>query len=269
MSATVASYPPLNERPMKNTIFLFDVDNTLTLARRPATPEVIELLYKLRQQVAIGYVGGSDLTKQQEQLGTAERSVIDMFDFAFPENGLTAFKLGQPLPSTSFIKWLGEEKYQELVDFILHYVADLKIPIKRGTFVEFRNGMINVSPIGRNASVQERNDYQTYDLEHGIREKFVTVLREKFKDLGLTYSIGGQISFDVFPTGWDKTYCLKHLEEEAAKPGGINYTTIHFFGDKTEQGGNDYEIYSDPRTIGHSVKNPDDTVEQLKKLFKL
>jgi phosphomannomutase len=27
---------------------------------------------------------------------------------------------------------------------ILHYIADLDIPIKRGTFVEFRNGMINV-----------------------------------------------------------------------------------------------------------------------------
>ena len=26
----------------------------------------------------------------------------------------------------------------------------------------------------------------------------------EFADLELTYSIGGQISFDVFPTGWDK-----------------------------------------------------------------
>ena len=31
------------------------------------------------------------------------------------------------------------------------------------------------------------------------RKKFVEVLREKFGHLGLTYSIGGQISFDVFP----------------------------------------------------------------------
>ena len=39
-------------------------------------------------------------------------------------------------------------------------------------------------------------------------------------------TIGGQISFDCFPTGWDKTYCLRHVEKEG-------YTTIHFFGDKT------------------------------------
>jgi phosphomannomutase len=83
------------------------------------------------------------------------------------------------------------------------------------------------------------------------------------------YSIGGQISFDVFPHGWDKTYCLRHLEHEAKQPGGIEYTTVHFFGDKTHKGGNDYEIYEDPRTIGHSVKGPDDTYAQVKKLFNI
>jgi len=86
---------------------------------------------------------------------------------------------------------------------------------------------------------------------------------------GRRYSIGGQISFDVFPKGWDKTYCLGHLEREAKQPGGVNYTTIHFFGDKTFPGGNDYEIFSDPRTIGHTVLNPDDTYAQIKKLFDL
>jgi phosphomannomutase len=59
------------------------------------------------------------------------------------------------------------------------------------------------------------------------------------------------------------------LEHEANQPGGVKYTTIHFFGDKTYKGGNDYEIYTDPRTIGHSVKNPDDTATELKKLFSL
>jgi hypothetical protein len=29
----------------------------------------------------------------------------------------------------------------------------------------------------------------------------IAALKEKFGHLGLTYSIGGQISFDVFPTG--------------------------------------------------------------------
>jgi phosphomannomutase len=35
------------------------------------------------------------------------------------------------LASQTFINHLGEEKYQELVNFCLHYIADLKIPVKR------------------------------------------------------------------------------------------------------------------------------------------
>ncbi|KAI0160313.1 eukaryotic phosphomannomutase [Xylariaceae sp. FL1272] len=267
MDAAAPTYPPLEARPLENTIVLFDVDGTLSPSRRTASPEILAALAALRKKAAIGYVGGSDLSKQQEQLGSADRPVTSMFDFSFSENGLTAFKMGAELPSTSFIKWIGDEQYKELVNFILHYVADLDIPVKRGTFVEFRNGMINVSPIGRNANLQERLDFEQYDLKHGIRPAFIQKLKERFPHLDLTYSIGGQLSFDVFPTGWDKTYCLKHLEDEAKKPGGITYSTIHFFGDKTSEGGNDYEIYSDPRVTGHSVKNPDDTLRILKELF--
>ena len=129
--------------------------------------------------------------------------------------------------------------------------------------------MINVSPVGRNATQEERDAYQKYDLEHKIRETMVEALRKEFPDMGLTYSIGGQISFDVFPNGWDKTYCLRHVEAEAKRSGGegVEYTTIHFFGDKTYKGGNDWEIYEDKRTVGHAVKNPEDTMRILKELF--
>lgn len=100
--------------------------------------------------------------------------------------------------------------------------------------------MLNVSPIGRNCSQSERDEYEKYDLEHKIREKFVEALRAEFATLDMTFSIGGQISFDVFPTGWDKTYCLKFVDQ---------IKTIHFFGDKTFVGGNDYEIYTSERTV--------------------
>lgn len=120
--------------------------------------------------------------------------------------------------------------------------------------------MVNISPIGRNASTQERNEFEAFDKQSQCRAKFVDALRKEFAHLNLTYSIGGQISFDVFPQGWDKTYSLKLIEKEG-------FDTIHFFGDKTYKGGNDYEIFTDPRTIGHSVTCPEDTIKILKELF--
>ncbi|KAI0313539.1 eukaryotic phosphomannomutase [Amylostereum chailletii] len=247
------------DRPNKKLI-LFDVDGTLSLARQAASPEIITLLRDLRKKFVIGFVGGSDLTKIAEQLSVNGSNVVDDFDYAFAENGLTAYKMGKVLQSESFISWLGEDKYKKMVTFILHYIADMDIPIKRGTFIEFRNGMVNVSPIGRNASIQERLDFLAYDKIHGVRAAFVKVLQEKFADYGLTFAIGGQISFDVFPAGWDKTYALRHVESEG-------FEEIHFFGDKTYKGGNDYEIFTDSRTIGHSVTSPADTLKVVKELF--
>lgn len=120
--------------------------------------------------------------------------------------------------------------------------------------------MLNISPIGRDCSREERNDYEKFDLENNIRKNMVEAMRKEFADLGLTYSIGGQISFDCFPNGWDKTYALKYVNPE-------DFDEVHFFGDKTFEGGNDFEIFSHERTIGHTVTSPEDTKEQCAKLF--
>ena len=112
--------------------------------------------------------------------------------------------------------------------------------------------MINVSPIGRNCSREERDQFEIFDKTAGVRRAFVEKLEAEFADLGLRFSIGGQISFDVFPLGWDKSFCLKFIEGQ--------YDEIHFWGDKTAQGGNDHEIYIDERTIGHAVTNPEECI---------
>merc|ERR1712187_519907 len=109
---------------------------------------------------------------------------------------------------------------------------------------------------------EERNEFEKFDLEHNIRKTMVAKMKEEFADLNLTYSIGGQISFDLFPTGWYKTFCLRYLPEE-------ELDEIHFFGDKTFEGGNDYEIFTSARTIGHSIAdaNPMTTLKELETLF--
>lgn len=122
--------------------------------------------------------------------------------------------------------------------------------------------MMNVCPIGRQCSREERNLFHTYDNENQVRLKMINALKKEFSNVDLTYSIGGQISFDVFPKGWDKTYSLREVTKN-------NFKEIHFFGDKTEPGGNDYEIYEDSRTIGHKVSSPIDTMRLLKNMFNI
>lgn len=238
-------------------ILLFDVDGTLTAAREAATEEMQRFLKELRSKFMVGVVGGSDLVKQKEQLG---EDVIHNVDYSFSENGLVAYKDGELIGTTTIADHLGEDNIKEIVNWTLRYIADIDIPIKRGTFIEFRTGMLNISPIGRNCSRAERNAFEDYDKIHNIRKTMVEAMSEKFAHLNLKYSIGGQISFDVFPIGWDKTYCLRYLDPS-------EFDEIHFFGDKTFKGGNDYEIFVHERVIGHTVTSPEDTMRQCRELM--
>ncbi|KAL6425740.1 hypothetical protein ACFW04_009667 [Cataglyphis niger] len=243
----------------KKIICLFDVDGTLTEPRQPISPSIEKfLLETVKKEFDIAIVGGSDLNKIQEQLGS--ENLFEKYKYIFAENGLIAFKDGKTLPSQSIQDMLGEDVLQDFINFVLRYISELKLPFKRGTFVEFRTGMMNISPTGRNCTKKEREQFFEYDSEHHIREKFIQALKKEFPDLALTYSIGGQISFDVFPIGWDKTYCLRHIQ---------GYDEIHFFGDKTAEGGNDHEIYESDLTIGHRVTCPKDTMNQLNVLIAL
>lgn len=243
-------------------LLLFDVDGTLTMPRSIVTPEFEQFLYtQVKPRATIGIVGGSDLEKMFEQLNG--RKILDQFDFVFPENGLVQIEKGQEMGKQNIIKHLGEDTLQRFINFVLRYLSELELPFKRGTFIEFRNGMMNVCPIGRQCSREERNIFAAYDKENQVRSKMIEVLKKEFADVDLTYSIGGQISFDVFPKGWDKTYSLRYIEAH------YKFREIHFFGDKTEPGGNDYEIFIDPRTISHKVQTPDDTKRILQQLFGL
>ena len=47
----------------------------------------------------------------------------------------------------------------------------------------------------------------------------------------------------------------------------VSWAVITSISDILLQDGNDYEIFSDPRTIGHSVSNPADTIRLVKELF--
>ncbi|KAF8562211.1 hypothetical protein P879_11353 [Paragonimus westermani] len=239
-----------------NTVLLFDVDGTLTKPRNVITQDMLEQLLALQSRAAVAVVSGSDLPKLTTQLGGP--SVISKLDHVFSENGLVVHEHGRQMYSTSIVDYVGEDLLQDFINYCLGYMSRLRLPRKRGTFVEFRKGLINICPIGRSCSQEERDEFDKFDQVHQIRKRFVDDMTANFGTTGLQFAIGGQISIDVYPKGWDKRYCLQFLQK---------YDVVHFFGDKTSEGGNDFEIFNDPRTIGHTVKSTEDTSVQLRQLF--
>ena len=159
---------------------LFDVDGTLTIPRGTITPDMMTFMKSLSEKITVGIVGGSDLPKQEEQLGDG---IVNLFPYNFSQNGLVAYKNGELQEIQTISKHLGEDNIRRIVNWTLKYLADIDIPVKRGTFIEFRSGMMNISPIGRNCSREERNDYEKIDLEQGIRKNMVAAMKKEFADL--------------------------------------------------------------------------------------
>jgi phosphomannomutase len=247
----------LTTRPL---LFLFDVDGTLTDARKTIDPSMLQLLGELKRIVTIGFVGGSNLSKQQEQIGA---NVLELFDYGFSENGLVAYKGTTLINKGDLLSIITESELQDIIKTILNYICTLNIPCMRGTFIEYRTGMLNISPIGRQCSQEERDAFFEYDKEHDIRTIMVEYLKKTIgQKYNLEFAIGGQISIDIYPQGWNKTYCLQFIENDY-------FEDIHFFGDRTSPGGNDYELYKDDRVIGHSVNNWQETYEYCSTYIKL
>ncbi len=236
---------------MHKPIFLFDVDGTLTRPRAKIDTAMFSQLSQLLQTHTVAIVGGSDIAKIREQLGIlADRLIV------YAENGLQTFLGGQLVRSRRITDLYAESDLTALINWCLRYIANLDLPFKRGTFIEFRTGMLNICPCGRNTSEVERNEFERFDAREHVRADMITAIKRQFPHMNLSFGTGGQVSFDIFPVGWDKTYCLDHLIEFT---GATASTAIHFFGDKTFPGGNDHEIFMDPRTIGHSVRGPVET----------
>ena len=55
---------------------------------------------------------------------------------------------------------------------------------------DFNNITLSCASVSWLRSHAERDEFEKYDLEHGIRRKFVEDLQREFPDYGLKYSIG-------------------------------------------------------------------------------
>ena len=255
---------------MKKYLFLFDVDGTLTVPCGKITMPMLTKLEYLSScdNIDIGFVGGSNFEKQKNQLG---ENNLKLFKWKFSENGLLAYKNDIEIHRQSFKDYIGEEHCMKLINIILKNLSLVELPKKRGTFIEFRNGMLNVSPIGRSCSIDERYEFEKYDKQHKVRENLIKKIKQDWEyycycnsledkiDKKVRFSIGGQISFDLFPESWDKRYCLQFVENE--------YDEIYFFGDKTTEGGNDYEIFNDTRVKGYHVDTYIETMHEIENIL--
>ena len=114
--------------------------------------------------------------------------------------------------------------------------------IKTGAHFDHRIGCCNFSVIGRNCKLYERKEYVKYDNINKERERIAREFEEKFPNIEAV--IGGETGLDIFPRGKNKGQIMEDLD----------WHSVHFFGDKMEEGGNDAPLGNriDNRPFGYT-----------------
>lgn len=239
-------------------ILLFDVDGTLAPSTEKIESVTIETLKVIssKPNVKLGIVGGGTFKKVSEQLGDS----INMFDYIFCESGAIVYidgKLSQSV-SKNIIENCDRELLNSLIRESLKAISEMPI-IYNGNQIDFRQGLVYVSPPGMQAGKFEREYFLKIDSEQNLRKNLILRLRKIDSDNQFDIVLGGSVGVSIYPKGWDKSQVLEHFKNTSEE--------IYFFGDRTDPDGNDYPLYSHPRVKGVSVKNPTDTLQKLKSLF--
>ena len=250
---------------MKNLI-LFDLDGTLSQPRKLIQQDVILSLKELSNISKIGILTGSGFEYVIEQCEDAWRHIGSIYPeriILLPCNGTQVYewKMQQwaNVYSVDMIQDLGRKKYNALVKEILSLQSFLvnghDIPLT-GEFISYRKSMINWCPVGRYANTTQRNEFINIDNNIKLRKTYLSALINfcKNNNIDVTCVLGGQTSFDVYPSGWDKTYALKHFT-------GYN---IYFVGDRCTGDGNDKTIYDALSPQSFMTNSPENTIEIIK-----
>ena len=237
--------------------YLFDVDGTLTLPLQRMEPEFLSEFLSWMNGESIYLVAGSDLEKVQRQIPD---SVIEKCRGVFCSMG-NQFWRGEELVYENDWK-PNQALIQELVAFQMYTKFPIRVKLGgRGDIFEFRPGMLNFTTIGRNAGKKERERYYEWDKIRGERKNIVSQLEESYPDID--FRIGGQISIDIQPKGFNKSQASKWIRK-------VYGDTIYYFGDKCKEGGNDYDMKLDLEKHENDkffcVNNPNETIKTLREI---
>ena len=223
------------------------MDGTLTEPRKEFNTNLLDTLKKLAEHAEIGIVSGSDTDYIYQQMDyLLNKSELRYRIHILPCNGTKYFKPPQTAEqrhelvySVDMKSELGESKFNQLMACIIRQHASGRLeefPLT-GHFVQYRGSMINWCPAGRNALDDDRKRFIQFDnstspsYRLGILNSLTSEMKKR--DINVTVKLGGDTSFDIYPVGWDKTYCLKHFDDH----------TCWFVGDRCDVGGNDKEIF--------------------------
>ncbi|MFC5434662.1 HAD-IIB family hydrolase [Microbacterium suwonense] len=218
----------------------FDLDDTLAPSKSQIDDRIAELLRALLRRVDVAIISGGN----EEQFRT---QVIARLA-GTPASDLSRLHL-LPTCGTRYLRHDGTE-------FTAVYAHDLSDDEKTaaltalreeaerlglwesdpwGDILEDRGSQITFSALGQRAPGDAKRAWDPTGAKRALLRDAVAARLP-----GLEVRSGGSTSIDITRAGIDKAYGMQQLAEHA----GIALTDMLFYGDRLDEGGNDYPVFA-------------------------
>jgi len=244
-------------------VLAFDLDDTLAVTKSPLHDSMVEALSDILEHFDVCVISGGKY--EQFKIQIIDRLHVDPAKLSrlhlMPTCGTRYYRYDQLGKEwkLQYAEDLTPEQKQQIKDVLEASAKELGYWEENpaGEIIEDRESQITYSALGQQATPEDKYAWDPDGTKKlAIRDLAAKSLPE------LEVRAGGTTSIDVTRIGIDKAYGMQKLIEALS----ISKDEILFFGDKLQEGGNDYPVKAfgiDSLEVTHW----DDTVGRLQAIL--
>jgi len=247
---------------MKEKIFIFDLDDTLSESKSPMSPEMVEVFTKLLRKSKVAIISGCFFKQYEKQVVTflpKDEAVLRNL-YLFPTNGTSMYHYENGEWKEVYSERIAPEDRAKISDVIESVMEKSGIDLGEsyGPRIEDRESQVTFSALGQEAPVDKK---KAWDPDQKIRIPLAQEMQKLLPDFEV--KVGGATSIDITRKGMTKAYAINKIVEHL----GITKDEMLFFGDAIFPGGNDYSV-EQAGVPSVKVRNHEDTLAHLKEIVR-
>lgn len=240
----------------------FDLDDTLAPSKGAISPRIADLLRALLRTVDVAIISGGNeeqfRTQVIAELGEVDAALLTRLHL-LPTCGTRYLRHDGTGFAPLYAHDLSDDEKSAALTALREEAVRLNLWEAEpwGEILEDRGSQITFSALGQQAP---RDAKHAWDPDGAKRAALRDAVAARLP--GLEVRSGGSTSIDITRAGIDKAYGMREL----AARTGIPLSSMLFYGDRLDEGGNDYPV----RAIGVpsvAVDGWEDTADKLDELL--
>lgn len=243
------------------SLVAFDLDDTLAPSKGAISPRIAALLRRLLRSVDVAIISGGNETQFRSQV-VAQLGEADAGDLArlhlLPTCGTRYLRHDGADFSTVYAHDLSDDEKSAALTALREEAERLELWEREpwGDILEDRGSQITFSALGQKAPSEAKHAWDpTGSKRAALRDAVAARLP------GLEVRSGGSTSIDITRAGIDKAFGMTRLADLT----GIPLDAMLFYGDRLDEGGNDYPVLAlgVPSVAVHGWEDTADKLDAL------